>query len=124
MWTTKRTTTIALWLVGVGAFSAGIFYLARGAMASPFGRAPTVYALIRFEAERNDTPIYRQPVDNQFTLLKRTHAALIKSRVNLLAALQRPEVAGLGLVRELANPVEWLEDALKVDFPNDANLLR
>jgi hypothetical protein len=47
---------------------------------------------------------------------RRAQVALLKSRLVLNAALRHPRVAGLSVVREQADPVEWLEKELQTDF--------
>ena len=51
-----------------------------------------------------------------FATYQRTQIALVKSRLVLNAAMRDPKVAGLALLREQANPTQWLETQLKVDY--------
>jgi capsular exopolysaccharide synthesis family protein len=51
-----------------------------------------------------------------FTNYQRTQAALVTSRLVLGAVVADPRVAALGSVRAHADPVEWLEKAVKADF--------
>jgi hypothetical protein len=60
----------------------------------------------------------------EFDLCRRTHAARIHSRPVLRAALKRDEVAGLELVKDQADPVQWLERELKVDLRDRSELIR
>jgi capsular exopolysaccharide synthesis family protein len=48
----------------------------------------------------------------------RSQAYLIKDRFVLNAALRSPETAGLSLVKEQPDPVQWLEKEIKVEFPS------
>ena len=50
-----------------------------------------------------------------FGTYRQSQATLMKSRLVLNAVLTRPEVARLGIVRDQADPVEWLEKQLVVD---------
>lgn len=53
---------------------------------------------------------------SQFVSFQRTQATLLKSRLVLNAALKQPKAAELKLVRDQADPVEWLETQLEVEF--------
>jgi uncharacterized protein involved in exopolysaccharide biosynthesis len=56
--------------------------------------------------------------------LENTPVAVIKSRPILLAALQRPGIADLNIVRSHADPAAWLEENLKVVFLGETDILR
>ena len=51
-----------------------------------------------------------------FATYQRTQIALVKSRLVLNAALRDPKVAGLAVLHDQANPTQWLESQLKVDY--------
>jgi hypothetical protein len=51
-----------------------------------------------------------------FSTYQRTQAALVTSRLVLSAALLDPRVVDLSIVRRKANPVAWLEKAIKADY--------
>lgn len=55
--------------------------------------------------------------------LKRTQLALLKSNFVLTAAMRNPSVAGLSALAGHPEPVEWLQDSLVVDFPQNGELL-
>jgi polysaccharide biosynthesis transport protein len=59
-----------------------------------------------------------------YTTYQKTQVVLIKSRRVLNAALQRPEVASVATLKEQPDAVEWLEEAIKVDFPGGSELLQ
>ena len=54
---------------------------------------------------------------------QKTQTILITSRLVLRSALEQPGVAQLGLVKKQEDPVEWLGEALKIDFPNGSEIL-
>jgi len=61
--------------------------------------------------------------DTEFSILKSNQAALVKSPTVLRAAMERKlpngkEIKNLTLVRAHADPIEWTENGLKVDFPS------
>lgn len=62
-------------------------------------------------------------VRSDFASYQRKHLALIRSRLVLGVALRQPEVAELEVVRDQADPVFWLEKALKVDFQTAPEVL-
>jgi capsular exopolysaccharide synthesis family protein len=55
---------------------------------------------------------------------QRRQIALVRSRSVLQAALQRPGVADLEIVRQSGDPVGWLETELKADFKATAEQLQ
>ena len=59
------------------------------------------------------------PVD-----LQRTLVALAKGRLVLNAALKRPGIAELNIVRSQANPLDWLEKEVQVDFSVAPDVIR
>ena len=59
------------------------------------------------------------PVD-----LQRTLVALAKGRLVLNAALKRPGISGLEMVRSQANPLDWLEKEVQVDFSVAPDVIR
>ncbi len=84
--------------------------------------APLVYALIHLQPQRPRPGDVAAP--GELEVYRRTQAALVKSRLVLNAALRKPEVAGLEIVRAQADPVSWLERKLVADFPGEALILR
>jgi hypothetical protein len=64
--------------------------------------------------------------DKEFDTYRRTQQVFVKSRFVLLAALRKPEVAKLPSVQEKqrqGDPVRWLGELVKVEFPNDAEIM-
>jgi capsular exopolysaccharide synthesis family protein len=53
-----------------------------------------------------------------------TQVALIKSRPIILAALRRPGIGELAMVRQQPDPVVWLEEVLKAFFLDKTDILR
>ncbi len=136
MFQTKLKVVTAL-LLAVSVAGAGVVWLLRPAAASapveeteaataPDDQPPEVYALLRLERGGPRLVNGSQPAQREedFALTRRTQAAIIKSRAVLGAALRQPAVAKLPLVRQQRDPLRWLERALRVDSPNDAELLR
>ena len=64
--------------------------------------------------------------DKEFDTYRRTQQVLVKSRFVLLAALRKPEVAKLPSIQEKqrqGDPVRWLRELVKVEFPGDAEIM-
>jgi uncharacterized protein involved in exopolysaccharide biosynthesis len=116
--------------VTAGVLVAGfVWFMQLKANAVPAPDPPVeVHALLVFTREGSPFPQDGQAApretESEFDRRLRTQAALIKSRPVLLIALRRNEVAGLSIVRNRPNPVEWLEQTLQVDRPNDTDLFR
>jgi capsular exopolysaccharide synthesis family protein len=60
---------------------------------------------------------------SDFHIYQRTQMALLKSRYILSAVLRDPRVARLLTVRAQDDPVEWLEKAIKVEYPANSEIL-
>lgn len=81
---------------------------------------PMVYARLRILDKvggnwntHPDPPLQRQTV-----------VTLIKDPLSLTAVIRRPEVAPLSIIKEQAEPEEWLQKELRVDFPSGPELLQ
>jgi succinoglycan biosynthesis transport protein ExoP len=86
----------------------------------------TAYALLRVSESEPQPLIPDQrnmsvPTERYF---ENTQIALIKSRPILLAALRRPGIAELTLIRSQDDPAVWLEENLKVTFLEKTDILR
>jgi hypothetical protein len=54
----------------------------------------------------------------------RANVAFVTSPMILEAALMRSEVAALSIVKRHEDPVEWLKDAILIDFPDTDDVMR
>jgi hypothetical protein len=59
-----------------------------------------------------------------YRTFKNTQAVLVTTRTVLSAALKKPKVADLALLKRQKDPVGWLRNNLQVDFPRDGEVLR
>ncbi len=59
-----------------------------------------------------------------FEIYKSTQAQLLRSRFVIHTALRQHEVAELPLIERHDDPVSWLADELRVDFPGNAEIMR
>ena len=58
-----------------------------------------------------------------FEILKKTQLALLKSNFVLTAAIRPPGIASLSVLAGEPDPVEWLQENLVVDFPQNGEIL-
>jgi succinoglycan biosynthesis transport protein ExoP len=113
------------WLL---ALSAGLTMLALFAAAAWYLRPAkyTAYALLRVSASEPQPLIPDQRAVSASTerYFENTQIALIKSRPIILAALRRPGIAELAIIRSQDDPAVWLEDNLKAAFLEKTDILR
>jgi hypothetical protein len=53
----------------------------------------------------------------KFEIYRQSQARMLKAPFVLQMALRKPEIATVGLLKDQANPLEWLEQNIVVDFP-------
>jgi hypothetical protein len=138
MWLTKvklaAVVVLALAVVGTGV---GVFLrpgLHGGQTAAPKedptkeGQTPLVYALLQVGKDEprvlGDRLPGPGPGEGDFDTFRKNQVTLVKSRLVLAAALRNEKVRGLGVIKRQAAPGAWLENSLRVDFPNDGSILR
>ncbi len=61
--------------------------------------------------------------EHEFEVFKNTQLALLKSHFVLTAALRKPGVASLSTLQSQADPIEWLERHLEIEFPQDSEIM-
>ncbi len=84
----------------------------------------TAYALLQVASTQPQLlPDDRSAHDDDHNF-ENTQVALIKSRPILLAALRRPKVGELAVVRQHADPAAWLEDELKAGFIEKTDIIK
>ncbi len=59
-----------------------------------------------------------------FEVYKGTQQQYVKSRFVLVAALRKPEAASATVLQEEPDPVDWLQQNLKVAFPGNAEIMQ
>lgn len=89
----------------------------------------TARALLQVDSVPQTLVFHDVQSQTTFQIYQKTQIALVKSRMVLKAALAKPEVAQLSLIRELDlrggdEAIDWLERELQVDFPTSQEILR
>ena len=64
-----------------------------------------------------------QNTGEDYKRYQKTQLNLIKSYTVINAALQQPKVSRLKMIKELRNPIEWLQENLKVEFPQESEVM-
>ena len=88
----------------------------------------TATAIALFEVRR-DVPSLtgNQPgqsgSDQDYEIFKKTQVALLKSKFVLTSALRNPSLAGSPVFADVADPEEWLQDHLQVEYPENGEIL-
>jgi hypothetical protein len=135
MWMNKMRT-VALLVTAVLVFGGGLVAsglvggeagLAGKEEVKPAGKeeAPLVYALVQVLRPEQEPGVPPAPDgEKEHEAFRRTAATLMKTRLVIAAALLRPDVMGLPVLKDHKDPVAWLEDNLIVDFPNQGDILR
>ncbi len=115
----RRRWTVAL---GLSLLLAGIVGAAAWFLLSP---KYTTFALVRVAASKPTLLSGAESTESrtEFLTLQRTHAAHLKSRFVLSAALKRPEVQRLEIIQQQPDPLAWLEEELRVDYNENSELL-
>lgn len=84
----------------------------------------SAFALLRIAAIEPRMVFKTAEESSDFPTYVKTQQALLKSRFVLNAALRRPGIADLQIVRNQKFPLEWLEKAITVDTYNSPEILR
>jgi hypothetical protein len=61
---------------------------------------------------------------DEYDSFRRTQVELMRSESLLIRALRDPSISHGTFLARASDPVKWLKENLKIDFPNDAELLR
>lgn len=62
--------------------------------------------------------------DSEYDLFRLTQVELLRSKPLLTRALRDPSISHYTFLARIDDPVDWLKKNLKIDYPNDAELLR
>ncbi|HXG11627.1 MAG TPA: polysaccharide biosynthesis tyrosine autokinase [Gemmataceae bacterium] len=67
--------------------------------------------------------LFQQVNPQDYGVFQRTQMAMVKSRLVLNAALKQPQVADLPIIRNQAEPIEWLEKEVRADYSTGPEFL-
>ena len=67
---------------------------------------------------------FEEESEQEFDRYRRTQIEMLRSKSLLVRAVRSPSISGLSFLRYKSDPVAWLKENLKIDYPNDAELLR
>ena len=114
----RRRWVLALCLGSVVAASSAI------ALWFLFPESSSATALFQVSNEQ-ESLLFNQVPQTQasFDILKKTQLALLKSNYVLTAAIRPAGIASLSALAGETDPVEWLQDNLAVDFPQNGEIL-
>jgi hypothetical protein len=62
--------------------------------------------------------------EHEFDSFRRLQIEMLHSKSLLVRAVRDPSISGLSFLRYKPDPVAWLKKNLKIDYPNDGELLR
>jgi uncharacterized protein involved in exopolysaccharide biosynthesis len=96
------------------------------AALSGCGRKYTATSMLRINAQLVTNPPARGLSDEEFAAYKEKQRELLTSRLVLLLALRKPEVAKLPSVQtetKDGDPIRWLADVVAVNFPGNAEIM-
>ena len=102
-----------------------VIALALGIPAWLDGRKSDVVAYVHVARPTHLVPELGPPTQTleEYQSLKRTMVEYMRTKSLLTRALRDPAISNVPLVREQADPVQWLQDNLKFEYPNDAEIL-
>lgn len=89
-----------------------------------FPESSSATALFQVSNEQDSLLSNQMPqTQASFDILKKTQLALLKSNYVLTAAIRPAGIASLSALAGEADPVEWLQDNVVVDFPQNGEIL-
>jgi polysaccharide biosynthesis transport protein len=91
--------------------------------AKPEKPKATVYLQLKLN-EKMLASATGQNIQTEFEYFKKTQKQFVKHPLVLLAALRKPEIAAISLVKDQKDPVEWLRKNLQIEFPDDAEIMQ
>ena len=60
----------------------------------------------------------------EFEVYKATQAEFLKSDIVIIAALRSPRILGFEIIKNQADPVTWVANRLRVEFPANAEIMQ
>jgi capsular exopolysaccharide synthesis family protein len=113
----RRRWMLALFLGSIMAIAAGTI------LWFVFPESSSATALFEVSTDQNTIFDISRRGTQEFEILKKTQLALLRSNFVLTAALRDPRIAGLSALTKQSDPVEWLQEDLVVQFPQNGEIL-
>lgn len=107
-------------VVGLALLAATIFFL----FPTTYTGSTILFVSRSLPGLLDDGRIQEGPDSPEYRAFQKTQTALIKSRLLLRRVLRGREISGLPMFRDLNDPVEWLEENVKVDFDQSPDVMR
>ena len=114
----RRRWMLALCLGLIAAAAAGIslsFAFPESSSATALFEVSNEPRTVLLEGSRQST--------QEFEILKKTQLALLRTKFVLQSAIRNPSIAGLSAISSQPDPVEWLQEDLIVQFPQNGEIL-
>lgn len=113
----RRRWILALCMGSVAAVASAI------ALWFLFPESSSATALFQVSNEQDTIFDVSRQNRQDFEILKKTQLAKLRSNYVLTSAIRNPAIAGLSALAGEKDPVEWLQDKLQVDFPQNGEVL-
>lgn len=88
-----------------------------------FPESSSATALFQVSSQQDSIFEFNRQTQQSFDVLKKTQLAKLKSNYVLTAAIRDPSVAALSVLARERDGVEFLQDNLEVDFPQNGEVL-
>ncbi|MEX2308006.1 MAG: polysaccharide biosynthesis tyrosine autokinase [Pirellulales bacterium] len=88
-----------------------------------FPESSSATALFQVANEQQSIVFDVNQSNQNFDILKKTQLALLRSYFVLYAAVRDPGMSSLSVFAKQGDPVEWLQENLRVDFPQQGEIL-
>ncbi len=88
-----------------------------------FPESSSATALFQVSNQQDSLFGMNRQTQQSFDVMKKTQLAKLKSNYVLTAAIRDPKVGGLSALAGEKDPVQWLQDNLEVDFPQNGEVL-
>jgi capsular exopolysaccharide synthesis family protein len=88
-----------------------------------FPESSSATALFQVTNQQDSLFGMNRQTQQSFDVMKKTQLAKLKSNYVLTAAIRDPKVGGLSALAGESDPVQWLQDNLEVDFPQNGEVL-
>lgn len=114
----RRRWLLALGMgVVVGAAATGVLWwmFPESSSAVALFRVSSEEPVVAFPGASNET--------RRFEILQKTQLALLKSFFVLQAAVREPSIANLGALAGEDDPIQWLDQRISVNFPQESEIL-